>query len=130
MKIAVSATGMDLTSDVDPRFGRSGFFLIVDPETMDFKAIENVQHLHSPQGAGIQAAKTVVAENVDAVIAGNCGPKAFRVMKAAGIQIVTGARGRITDVIRRFEKGELAIAEAANDQIRRRRQRSHRQITS
>ncbi|KPJ78768.1 MAG: dinitrogenase iron-molybdenum cofactor biosynthesis protein [Deltaproteobacteria bacterium SG8_13] len=114
MKIAVSSSGNDLTSQVDPRFGRAAFFLIVDAETMDCRAVENRQHLNLPQGAGIQAAQTVAAENVDVVITGNCGPKAFRVLQAAGIQVVTGAQGRIEDVISRYNSGEFETADGAN----------------
>lgn len=114
MKLAVSSTGKDLTSPVDVRFGRAAFFIIADSESMDFKAIENRQHLNLPQGAGIQAAQTVAGEKVDVVITGNCGPKAFRVLQAAGIQIVTGAQGRIDDVIQRYSRGEFETADAAN----------------
>ena len=114
MKIAVSSTGKDLTSNVDPRFGRVDYFIIADPQSMDFKAVENVQHLHLPQGAGIQAAQTVAAQKVDAVITGNCGPKAFRMLQAAGIQIVTGAKGRVEEVIRQYRQGELQPAKKAN----------------
>jgi len=114
MKIAVSSTGKDLTSNVDPRFGRAETFIIVDLQSMDFKAIENVQQRHLPQGAGIQAAQAVAAEKVDAVITGNCGPKAFRLLQAAGIQVVTGAKGRIDEVIRQYRQGEFESAEKAN----------------
>jgi len=41
MKIAVSATGLTLDAEVDPRFGRCQYFVIVDPETMEFEALEN-----------------------------------------------------------------------------------------
>ena len=41
MKIAISASGPDLSSAVDPRFGRCPYFLFVDPDSMDFEAIEN-----------------------------------------------------------------------------------------
>jgi predicted Fe-Mo cluster-binding NifX family protein len=114
MKIAVSASGKDLTSQVDPRFGRAAYFVIIDSGSMDFKAVENHQHLNLPQGAGIQAAQTVAAEKVDAVITGNCGPKAFRVLQAAGIQVVTGAQGQIDDVVRRYNSGEFEAADAPN----------------
>ncbi len=124
MKIAVSSTGKDLTSEVDPCFGRAPYYVIVDSATMDFRALQNRRHDRLPQDAGIQAAQIVAAEKVDGVITGHCGPKARRVLQAAGIKVVTGTQGRITDVIHRFEKGEMAIAEAANDQIHRRRQRS------
>ena len=114
MKIAVSSTGKDLDSNVDPRFGRAAFFLIVDPQSMDFEVVENVQHHNLPQGAGIQAAQTVAAERVDTVITGNCGPKAFRMLQAAGVQIVTGAKGRIAEIIHQYRQGELETADKAN----------------
>jgi predicted Fe-Mo cluster-binding NifX family protein len=34
MKIAISATSPSLDSEIDPRFGRSEYFVVVDPETM------------------------------------------------------------------------------------------------
>ena len=114
MKIAVSSSGKDLTSQIDPHFGRATYFIIVDAESMECQAVENRQHLNLPQGAGIQAAQTVAAEKVDTVITGNCGPKAFRVLQAAGIQIVTGAQGSIADVIQRYNRGEYQPADAAN----------------
>ena len=114
MRIAVSSSGTNPSSPVDPRFGRAAFFVIVDTERKDFKAIENVQHLNLPQGAGIQAAQTVAAERVDTLITGNCGPKAFRVLQAAGVQVITGATGRIEDVIRRCLSGKLEAVDGAN----------------
>ena len=36
MKIAISSTGKDLDCQIDPRFGRCQYFIIVDPETMEF----------------------------------------------------------------------------------------------
>ena len=41
MKIAILATGPSLDAEVDPRFGRCQHFIIVDPETMQFEAVEN-----------------------------------------------------------------------------------------
>ena len=41
MKIAISATGTDLESDISTRFGRCHFFLIVDTKTKEVKAIVN-----------------------------------------------------------------------------------------
>ena len=60
MKIAVSSTSKDMESQLDPRFGRASYFIIMDLETMAFEVVENSQNLNLPQGAGIQAAKTIV----------------------------------------------------------------------
>ena len=114
MKIAISSSGKTLDSEVDPRFGRAEYFIIVDPETMDFEVVENNQNLNLPQGAGIQAGKTVADHKVAALITGHCGPKAFTVLQAAGIQIITGASGKVADAIAQFNKGELKSAGEAD----------------
>jgi predicted Fe-Mo cluster-binding NifX family protein len=114
MKIAISSSGKTLDSAVDPRFGRAEYFIIVDPETMDFEAVENSQNLNLPQGAGIQAGKTIADNQVEALITGHCGPKAFKVLQAAGIKIMTGASGKVADVIAQFKSGELETAAGAD----------------
>lgn len=114
MKIAITSTGRDLSSDIDPRFGRAAYFLAVDPDTMEFETIENTQNLNLPQGAGIQAATSVAKHQVAALLTGNCGPKAFKVLEASRIQVFIGVRGRVMDAIQAFKNGELASTESAN----------------
>jgi predicted Fe-Mo cluster-binding NifX family protein len=114
MRIAISSTGRDLDANLDTRFGRAAYFIILDSETMDFEAVENSQNLNSPQGAGIQAGKTIADHHVDTLITGHCGPKAFKVLQNAGVQVVTGASGRVADAIDQFRKGELEIASKAD----------------
>jgi len=104
----------ELTSEIDPRFGRAAYFIIVDPETMENEVVENTQNLNLAQGAGIQAGKTIVDNNVDVVITGNCGPKAFRVLQSANIKIITGVTGPIMDAIVKFKDGTLQATQQAN----------------
>jgi predicted Fe-Mo cluster-binding NifX family protein len=114
MRIAVSSTGKNLDANLDPRFGRAAYFIILDSETMDFEAVANTQSLSLSQGAGIQAAKTIADQHVDTLITGHCGPKAFKVLQNAGVNIVTGAGGKVADAVDQFIKGELAIAVQAD----------------
>jgi len=114
MRIAISSTGKNLESSLDPRFGRAAYFIILDADTMDFKAVENTQNLNLPQGAGIQAGKAVADHHVDALITGHCGPKAFKVLQSAGVKILTGAGGTVADAIEQFKKGELTDAMEAD----------------
>ena len=51
--------------------------IIVDLSTMESETVENTQNLNLSQGAGIQAAQTIVENQVDCLITGHCGPKAF-----------------------------------------------------
>ena len=106
MKIVVSATAPRLDAEVDPRFGRCQYLLIVDSESLDFGALENLAVL-APGGAGIQAAQAVVDRGVGAVITGNCGPNAYQVLSAAGIDVLLGASGSVRQAIEAYRKGEL-----------------------
>lgn len=107
MKIAVTSNGKDLSADVDPRFGRAANFIIVDPDSMEYKAVENTQNMSLPQGAGIQAGKTIVENHVDVVLTGNCGPKAFKVLEAAGVKVVVNVSGTVEEVVKQFKNGEI-----------------------
>jgi len=55
MEIAITATGKDISSNVDPRFGRAKYFIVVDTDTNESAAHDNAQNLNAAQGAGIQA---------------------------------------------------------------------------
>jgi len=106
MKICVSAFSGSLDAEVDSRFGRCAYFVIVDSETMEFNAISN-DSSSAAHGAGIQAAQTVANMGVGVVITGNVGPNAFSVLSAAGIKIVTGVSGSVRDVVEKYKKGQL-----------------------
>jgi predicted Fe-Mo cluster-binding NifX family protein len=114
MRIAVSTQGKDLESQVDSRFGRASNFILLDTDTMRFDVIENKQSLDLPQGAGIQSAQNILLHKPDVVLTGNCGPKAFRVLQAAGVKIVVSAQGRIADAINDYLGGKYAVAAKAN----------------
>ena len=114
MKIAVTSNGKDLSAQVDPRFGRCDHFIIIDSDTNAFDVLDNKQSLDLPQGAGIQAGKTIANAKADVLITGNCGPKAFMVLERAGIQVVTGASGTISEVVEKYKEGEFLSAKNAN----------------
>jgi predicted Fe-Mo cluster-binding NifX family protein len=52
MRIAISATSPTLDAEVAPRFGRCEYFIIIDPETMEFEVLENTSAV-AGGGAGI-----------------------------------------------------------------------------
>jgi predicted Fe-Mo cluster-binding NifX family protein len=107
MKICVTATAGDLNAQIDPRFGRSQYFVIVDADTMAFEAMPN-EAMNAPGGAGIQAAQAMVNKGVDAVISGNMGPNAFQVLSTAGVKIATGAYGTVKEAVELYKSGKLS----------------------
>jgi len=89
--ICVSAKGVGLDSELDPHFGRAPYFLFFDPSTGELEAVENAQ-AGAAHGAGIQAAQFVVGKQAAAVLTGQVGPNAARVLEAAGVRVI-GADG-------------------------------------
>jgi len=114
MRIAVTSKEDTLSAEVDPRFGRTRYFLLVDTETSAFEIVRNDQQLHLAQGAGIQAAQSLARHRPHVVLTGNCGPKAFKTLQAAGIQVVVGVSGPVATAIHAFLDGKLQPAVAAN----------------
>ena len=108
MKIAIAASGKTLESQIDPRFGRCPYFLIVDSETAKFEVAEN-QAQQAFQGAGVTAAQTLANREIKAVIAGNFGPNALTVLKAAGIKVFSGVSGMTAQqALAQFKGGKLS----------------------
>jgi predicted Fe-Mo cluster-binding NifX family protein len=106
MKIAVTSTGQTLESAVDARLGRCPYFLVVNPATLEFEAIAN-DNAELRGGAGIQSARLMAEKGVSVVLTGSCGPNALEVFEKAGVKIVTGVAGSVSQVVQQFAKGSL-----------------------
>jgi len=111
MKIAVTSLGDTVDSQVDPRFGRTGKFIVCDTDTGETQVIDNTQSLNIASGAGIQTGENLSRLGVKCVITGHCGPKAFRTLQSAGIKVLVGAKGTVAEVIEQFKSGKLSQAE-------------------
>lgn len=109
-KVAVSSSGTDLSSNIDPRFGRCNYFLIVDTETMEFEVVSNTA-VGAAHGAGIQAAQLVSSKGAVAVLTGNVGPNAYGALRASSIEVIPGVSGTVEEAVGRFKRGELKATE-------------------
>lgn len=99
MKIAISANEGSLDSEVDPRFGRARFYILVEGNSQAVEVIDNRGTDDLPHGAGIAAVETMVRHGVATVLTGQVGPKAEQGLRAAGIEVRTGISGRCRDAI-------------------------------
>lgn len=116
MKIAVTAQKPGWEELPDSRFGRAPWFILVDAEKKTWEAVENLQNRQAAQGAGIQAAATIIDREAQVLISGNVGPKAFRVLQAGGVRIYRhdAARHRtVAAAVAAWERGELEEITAA-----------------
>jgi predicted Fe-Mo cluster-binding NifX family protein len=99
-KICFSSLGKALSAELDPRFGRARYFLVLDPETLRLEVLENPNR-EAVQGAGIQTAQMILNRDIGTVVTGRCGPNARKILDSAGITVIEGFSGNIQDI---FEK--------------------------
>jgi predicted Fe-Mo cluster-binding NifX family protein len=114
MKIAISSKGKDLSSEVDPRFGRAAYLIIVDTDTMAFEVVDNAANVNSFKGAGIQAATMVYDKGAEVLMTGYCGPKAFQTLQAAGVKVVSDISGTVAEAVEMLKSGKIEYTDAAN----------------
>ncbi len=114
MKIALSAEGNGLDYKIDERFGRSLGFIIYDLDQESLEHVENRQNREAAQGAGIQAARTIVDSGASVLVTGHVGPKAFAVLKTAGVEIYTVTGATVREGIERYREGVLKRIDSAD----------------
>lgn len=114
MKVAISSKGPHLDADVDPRFGRGAYILIIDTETGEYQSLDNSSNVNAFKGAGIQTATMVCDQGVELVMTGYCGPKAFAVLEKAKVKVVADATGTVADCVQRCKSGDLTFVTSAN----------------
>ena len=113
MKICITSQGDSLDEQVDPRFGRCPYFVIIETDTSEFEAIQN-PNVNGMGGVGVQSGQLMSEKQVKAVLTGNVGPNAFRTLQAADIDIITGVSGSLKDAAEKYKNGELKSADSSN----------------
>lgn len=114
MKIAVTSQGQTLDSQLDPRFGRAAYILIIDTENLEFEAFDNADNKNAFKGAGIQAAAMISDKDAQVLLTGFCGPNAFETLNTAGIKVVSDQSGRVIDVVQNFKQNAPVYSTGAN----------------
>jgi predicted Fe-Mo cluster-binding NifX family protein len=113
--VAISANGKDLDARVEPRFGRTRFFVLVDPDSEDWEPYDNLANLSSLSNVGILTAKNLTKNRVvQTVVTGSCGPKAFEELTGAGVKVFLNARGSVRQALSQLRLGELQEASGPN----------------
>lgn len=114
MKIALTTTGDTLGAPFNSTFGRAPKFLIYDLDSRSFEVIDNQQNLNAAQGAGVQSAQTIAKSGAQCLISGHCGPKAFRVLSAAGVRVYYSTAATVSEALAQFAANALSVAQSAD----------------
>ena len=100
MKIVFTAKGLEWTSEMDARFGRTEYFLIYDDETKELTSFDNRSIEKEAHGAGTKTAQQLFELQANVLITGNGpGGNAGSVLARTGVEIYIGA-------------GEMTVEEA------------------
>jgi predicted Fe-Mo cluster-binding NifX family protein len=110
VKVIVTSQGKTMDSQVDPRFGRTQYFMVVDTDTWEYETVGNAQNVNAIQGAGIQAGQKALNLGARVVITGHVGPKAFATLLAADIEVYINASGTVKDAVEAYKAGKLTQA--------------------
>ena len=108
MKVAVSSLGESLDSQVNPRFGRSEIFVIIDTADDRYRVLQN-SSVRSSGGAGVETVSLLADQGIDAVVSGYIGPHAQRALDARGIAAYSVASGTVAEVVARLKAGTLPL---------------------
>jgi predicted Fe-Mo cluster-binding NifX family protein len=101
MKIAVTSDGPTINNNVEERFQRWFYFLIVDSDTMEIESIQN-QDTSQEGDIWIKSAKFLAEKGVSILLAGNCDTNTINTFKDLGIQVIARMNGRVQDVVEHF----------------------------
>jgi predicted Fe-Mo cluster-binding NifX family protein len=112
MKIAITSSGRQNTSPLNPRFGRCEYFIIIDTDTKEWEAVDNPA-MGARGGAGSQAAQFIANQGVEVVVSGRYGPNAFAALQAAGIQAFVSTQEAVDVALDTYLAGELEHVTAA-----------------
>jgi predicted Fe-Mo cluster-binding NifX family protein len=116
-KVAITVQSKDgLTSLMDPRFGRAKAFLIVDEASGQVITELDNANVAAAHGAGTGTAAVMNANQVDVVISGSFGPKAFQSLETLQIEMWSAPEGLTAgEVLIRYKAGTLQqISQATN----------------
>ena len=101
MIIAIPSKGEDINSPINEAFSRSKYFIIYYSEDNTYEVIENPEE----EIAGPGATERIINKGVDLVIAKDIGGYTWRAFRGKGIKAITGARGTVWEVIKKY-RGE------------------------
>ena len=87
MKVLITAQGDTMDAPVEQKFGRAPWFIIVDLATEDWQAFDNRPAIEIGGDLGVQAGRQAASLGADLVVTGDVGPKAHRMLTAAGLSV-------------------------------------------
>lgn len=118
-RIAVSAEdNQGLDSVVSPHFGRCPYFIMVDMDGAQVRAVSAVENPFYGNHQPGQVPAFIHSQGADVMLAGGMGARAIQFFNDYGIDVATGAAGTVRMALDRYLNGQLfeAVACASSEE--------------
>lgn len=100
---------------VDDHFGHCAYYTVVTLD--DQNQVINRERLASPEGCGCKSniASVMQEMGISLMLAGNMGMGAYNKLNAHGISVIRGYHGKVEDVLKAYQCGNLTDSLEACD---------------
>lgn len=103
--------GSGLLAEVSMHFGKSPYFTLINIENGEIKEINVIESTGKHGGGSKTPAEIIIDSKANVLICGNLGSKAISMLRSSGIEVFSGASGKVKDVIKEWKMGTLPIAD-------------------
>ncbi|MBN1926610.1 MAG: NifB/NifX family molybdenum-iron cluster-binding protein [Prolixibacteraceae bacterium] len=101
MEYLVASSGDTLDSKVSGRFGHSNYFLVIEPNTMEFEVFPGVSKEES------QHLGRYMRKGIEKFITGNIGPSAFTEVMTAGGKVYLCRNMPVVEAVKKVKNGDI-----------------------
>jgi len=110
-RMAVTGMGGDLDSKIGP-LARCNYFVVFEGTPKKFKIVKcEVKGAVDEKGPNVARALTKL--DVDIVVTSTIGPRAFSILKDAGVSVKAGCKGKVGEAAIKCAAGKLKECEGA-----------------
>ena len=100
-----------LLSDISMHFGRTPYLTIIKIENDEIKDINTIEIQGKHTGGSKTPAEIISNSGIDVLICGGLGPKAVSMLQNSGIEVYSGASGKVEDILKSWQTGKLNLAD-------------------
>lgn len=118
MKIAVTAENNNgLDSMVAQHFGHAPYFMLVDVENGEVKAVQGVANPFAEAHQPGQIPTFIHQQNANVILSGGMGGRAIQFFEQYGIKAATGASGTVRQALENYFGGALKDAAPCDESV-------------
>ena len=118
MRVAISAdNGNGLDSVVSPHFGRCPYFVLVDLDGQEVKAVQAISNPYYGNHQPGQVPGFIHSQGASVMLTGGMGRRAIMFFEEYGIEAATGASGTVRHTLEQYLGGALQGAAPCRESV-------------